>query len=354
MTARIQWIDLTKGLLIVLMVIGHICNIAESCGINCQYLAPCLFYSSLYTCFFMQAFMILTGYTSNFRKNLRTYCTGLLKSILVPWILFSLISQVFRVLFCGSDYFFLKVENQNFFFLIEDFWFLQVMFFSKVIYYFIHKYIKSDIIRAVLLLTFMILGFKLISDSQINGVAYHYNNYIHYKDLLCMLFFIWFGDFCRRLDIFNRLNGKILVIIICIYLSGHFIRLIMRIADVEELFIAPVILSHGSNIKYIFQILPFLFYTLLGSLSLFGIMRLKLFEKCRVLEYLGKNSLAIYCIHFIIMTGIILFLKPLFTPNSIANAIVYMVIVFSTTILFSSSFIKLTSKKPFNYFVGKF
>ena len=34
--------------------------------------------------FFMQAFMILTGYTSNLRRNLRTYCTGLLKSILVP------------------------------------------------------------------------------------------------------------------------------------------------------------------------------------------------------------------------------------------------------------------------------
>lgn len=139
MKARINWIDATKGLLILLMVLGHVNNIAGTHGIEKSYLVKIMSLSSLYTCFFMQAFIILTGYTSSFDKNIVTFCSSLFKTILIPWLSFSILSQLCR------DGYFVEIDGQKFFFLIEDFWFLHVLFFGKFIYYFIYRYLKNDL-----------------------------------------------------------------------------------------------------------------------------------------------------------------------------------------------------------------
>lgn len=102
---RIHWIDATKGLLILLMVLGHIGNIAGSKGIDNTFLTKSMFFSSLYTCFFMQAFIMLSGYTSNFEKDFISFSKSLFKSIFIPWFSFSTICLLFRIILDGGGHF---------------------------------------------------------------------------------------------------------------------------------------------------------------------------------------------------------------------------------------------------------
>ncbi len=349
---RIYWIDAAKGVLILLMVLGHISNIAGRRGVDDTYLVKCVFYTSLYTCFFMQAFLILTGYTSNFNKDFKSFFISLVKTVVIPWTFFSVISQICRVLVLGEDYLFVPIDGQRFLFIIEDFWFLHVLFGGKLIYYFINKYIKSDLYRCLTCIALMIIGFALFAHSASLGFGYHHNNFFHYKDLLCMVFSLWLGSFCKRKNIFDTLHGKTLVVIISLYLLGHALRLFLRIKGIDNMFITPVGLSHGTNIHSILQIPTYLFYVILGSFSFFGLM--KYVKKCDILKYFGENSLVVYCSHFIILNAIVLLLIPVYTPDSLVKAIIYTVVVFVSCLFFCSVLIWITKKKPFNYLIGKF
>lgn len=351
MQKRIRWIDVTKGVLILLMVFGHVANIAGRQGIEDTSLIRCMFFTSLYTCFFMQAFIILSGYTSNFDKPFKEFFTSLFKTVFIPWMVFCSLCQLYRMFVYGSNLFYV-INGQKFFFLIEDFWFLQVLFFGKLIYWILHKYVNNDIIRAGVLLIMMLVGFSIFALHDNLNETYHYNNYLHYKDLLCMTFFLWFGNFCRRKDLFKYIEGKWLLVVLSLYLLGHFLRFYLRMKGLDELLIAPVVLSHGGNVVNPLQIPAYLYYVLLGSFSCFGIM--KLINSNMFLEYCGRNSLVIYCVHFIFLDVTIRVMNMLLPPNSILKAVVFLLCTLTITLIGSAAFISLTKFKPFNYMIGKF
>lgn len=345
---RIHWIDVTKGVLILLMVFGHVANIAGSQGIDVTFLNKCMFFSIFYTCFFMQAFIILSGYTSNFDKPLQDFFISNVKTVFIPWMVFSVLCHLYNMIVYGSGLFFV-INGHKYFFLIEHFWFLQVLFFGKIIYWFLHKYINSDVIRAGVLLCMMLAGFSIFAMHDNVKETYHYCNYLHYKDLLCMVFFFWFGNYCRRKDVFKYLGGGYLLVCIALYLFGH---ILFRMKGLNELLITPVVLSHGGNAVNPLQIPAYLYYVILGSFSCFGIM--KFINSNRFLEYFGKNSLVVYCVHFIFLDISIRMMNILLPPNSVLSALAFIVCTISLTLLGSTVFIHLTRIKPFNYLIGKF
>lgn len=73
------------------MVYGHTIQIPIFHGVNGDYLSKYVFFASIYTCFYMQAFFILTGYTSNYAKDLKQYFLSMGKTVVLPWLSFSLI-----------------------------------------------------------------------------------------------------------------------------------------------------------------------------------------------------------------------------------------------------------------------
>lgn len=351
MKERIHWIDITKGLLIILMVFGHIDNIAGDMGIDDHYLVKCAFFSSLYGCFFMQAFLILTGYTSNFERDASSFFKSLIKTILIPWFSFSILNQVYRMCTGNLDMF-LEINTQRYFFLFEDFWFLHVIFFGKLLYYVLYRLFNKDTLRVVVLLIMMISGFIIFSLNPNPDLTYHDHNYLHYKDILCMTFFIWVGNYCRRKNVFEHIKGKTLLVIATLYLLGHAIRLVFRINGLDELLIAPVVISHGGNAISPVQVPAYLYYVILGSFTLFGIMQ-KL-NTCKLLDYFGRNSLVVYCIHFIFLELYIPLIIHIIIPNGLVNAIIYIVIVLTLTLASCVPVIKLLSYKPFSFLIGKF
>lgn len=350
-TKRLLWIDVTKGVLILLMVLGHIINKACNSGVASTYLLKCFSLSSLYTCFFMQAFIILTGYTSNFEKSFKDFATSLVKTILIPWLTFSVICQLTRMT-SGEGGAFLTIDGQKYFFLIEDFWFLHVLFFGKLLYYFIYRCIRRDIFRAAILLAMMVCGFTIFAVQNDVSDTYHYYNYLHYKDLLCMTFFLWVGNYCRRKNLFEYIKGKYFIIIIILYLIGHALRFFFRMKGLDELLIAPVIISHGGNAISPLQIPAYLYYVILGSFSCFGIMQW--INKCSLLEYFGRNSLVVYCMHFIFLGISLKVVNTIMPPVNIISALLFIISSLGLVLLLCSVIIYLTKYKPFNYLIGKF
>lgn len=348
---RIHWIDATKGILILLMVLGHIPNFTGRHGMDNNDLNRCLFFGSLYSCFFMQAFIILTGYTSNFEKKFKNFAISIIKTILVPWVFFSMLLQAYRFCSEGGNLF-IVIDGQNYFFLIEDYWFLHVLLFGKILCYFLFKYIKSDVFRACILLVMMVCGFSMfvVNGEEVN--SYHYYNYLHYKDFLCMTFFIWFGNYCRRKELLRFTKGKTLMIILSLFLLGHLVRFVFRQNGIDELLIAPVTISHGGNAISPLQIPAFIYYVVLGSLSCFGIMQY--IEKSRLLEFFGRNSLVVYCVHFVFLNIIIEIVGNIVQPSGMVNALMFIIITMGPCLLSCVAAIYLTRYRPFNFVVGKF
>lgn len=200
----------------------------------------------------------------------------------------------------------------------------------------------------------MVGGFIMLqaSEDRLTGGSYHHNNYLHYKDMLCMTFFMWFGNYCRRKKLFDKISRKYLMMMIGLYLFGHIIRFIFRYNEWNELLIAPVIISHGGNAISPFQIPAYLFYTVMGSLCCFGI--LKAINKCSILEYLGRNSLIIYCSHFIFLDITLPLLNSYIQPANTICALLFTIIAVVIVTLLCSILVYLTKYRPFNYLIGKF
>ena len=354
MKQRIHWIDIYKGFFILMMVWGHIPSMAASHGLDNTNLMKCLQISSIYTCFFMQGFFILTGYTSNFERGFKDYCIGIFKSLVIPWISFSLLSRLIGVVIFNQTLFD-HIGQNEYFFLIEDYWFLHALIFSKLLYYFIRKYLKTDITRFVVLLIITLCGFYSIEYYYDKGVsnAYHAYNYLHYKDFLCMIIFLWIGDILKRKNLICKITGpKTLGLLSCFYLACQVLKFWLRAKSIDILEICPVILSHGGNICSITQIPAYLLITTSGCLVCFGIC--KYISQCNLLEYYGSNSLVVYCSHFLLLDIFISIVNIGIYPNSVVSSIIYSMFILFLTIAACTILILLTKRKPFCYLMGKF
>ena len=207
MKERIHWIDIAKGVFIILMVLGHISNMSGSQGIDNTLLLKCIFFASLYGCFFMQGFFVLTGYTTNFEKSFKSYIISNIKLLVIPWLSFSIITRLLSHIVFNKP-FVESITGDSYFFLFEDYWFIHALLFSKIAYFFIRKYLKTDLFRALVLLFMMVIGFYSIVYYYRLGYEnpYHVNNYFHYKDFLCMAFFLWVGDFIKRKELLKSIK----------------------------------------------------------------------------------------------------------------------------------------------------
>lgn len=183
--------------------------------------------------------------------------------------------------------------------------------------------------------------------------AYHQNNYFHYKDALCMSLFLWIGDYLKRKKIMDVMTKRRCFIGICVfYFMGHLLKIIMFASGHPTAWLSPVILSHGTNINSVLQVPAYIIFVMLGSLLSFDIA--KYIGKNNLLEFIGRNSLVVYGIHFLFLNAYCQLIDHYISPTSFANAFVYICILYVMTLLSSFLMIKLFTYKPFCWLIGKF
>lgn len=100
---RLEYIDVAKGILIMLMVMGHTLNIATYQPEANDFVRNVNLLETLYKGFYMCTFFVITGYCSNFNKPFWNFTKANLKTIVLPaFSLFFINQSVVCLRFSGN------------------------------------------------------------------------------------------------------------------------------------------------------------------------------------------------------------------------------------------------------------
>lgn len=346
MKERLHYVDVCKGLLILMVIWQHIPEFVSWAGVDSSVIESCGGGSSwLFWGFYMQAFFLTNGFTSNFKKDFRPFLWGSFKALLIPYIAFALIGKGLDALFWGETQLWQKTAglgDQVWFFMEESYWFLTALFMARILYWFLCRYIQSDYYRGIAALGIMLLGFVL--NHIYDGVsldAAHFNNHLHYRNALCMMIFIWIGEF----------------------LKNHKDKLLKYLAPISITYIVCVVgthiigkactpsYTHSTAIQY-HQIPLYLFYATTGSIAMLWIARK--INTNKVLEYLGKGSLVVYMSHFAYLRLAAKVLPNIISPYGTISGFTFYIITFILATALSGATIWLFNHKYLKILIGKF
>lgn len=276
--SRFQYIDIAKGILIVLVVINHLPQVAKLQFDNnsLNILSKANF---LWAFYFMPAFFIITGYCSSFDKSFLNFFIKNFKQIMIPAIIINILLKWFENLisFDPNISHYTHVGIREFLVKGSHWWFLPSLFLAKCVFFLQNKYIKNKYI--ILVSSIFLLFFGLFS-YKTNVI-----NIWWFQQSFVLNIFIIIGHFIR---IYNyRFNKNIIYLCAIISFTYCFFRKFNSESGFE--YIAQTI-----NIQY--HTIPlFLFIAISGSI--FIILISKKIDKCAILEIMGKYSLFIYILH---------------------------------------------------------
>ena len=278
MTKRIEWIDIAKGIGIILVVIGHISQIEVLNDI-------------IYS-FHMPLFFIISGYLYKRKEN---FTKGKFKKILIPYLAFSIISFIYWVFIerkiRGQDIspvkmcaniFLARGGDDNYIFNVV-LWFLPCLFMTENIFYMLESKLNGKTLGLIVLIS--------------SFVGYIYTKITSVRLPFCLdivflaIVFFYIGYELKKWiesSITKKVNKNNLIMSI---------QLLVCIAMV----IAFSIIEDGANmnnlkIKY-YSI--FFLTAIIGSYTIYLIANMIVRNGIKVefLKFIGKNSLYIMCIH---------------------------------------------------------
>ena len=271
---RIAWVDIAKGIGIVLVLIGHI-----SQNKNLHY----FIYS-----FHMPLFFIISGYLYSEKEQ---YVRKKAKSILLPYLLWSIVSFLYWVLIERN----LRAQNlnpmipatniliarggeDNYIFNVA-LWFLPCLFVTEVMFNFLKKRIKNIKILSIIILFFSILGYTY---SKLNLIRLPFCLDIA---LIAIGFYFLGYLWKQKIEIaFKQFNNKIW--------KSYIIIGVMTIVTVV---VSQI--NYGMSMNS----LKFnnYFFTYIASISGCLVIYIisNVINRNRILEFLGRNTLIIMCIH---------------------------------------------------------
>lgn len=278
MTKRIEWIDIAKGIGIILVVIGHISQIK-------------VLNNAIYS-FHMPLFFILSGYLY---KRKEKFTKSKLKKILIPYLVFASISFLYWVLIerhmreqdispikAGMNIFLARGGDSNYIFNVV-LWFLPCLFMTENIFYILERKFTGKTL------------FFIILSSSFIGFLYPKVTDIRLPFCLDIVFlaivFYYIGYELRKyietkfIKKFNKNNLFISIqLLICI-------AIIIGFSIFEDG-------ANMNNLKIKYYSIFFL-TAIIGSYAIYlianAIARNRI--KSDVLKFIGKNSLYIMCVH---------------------------------------------------------
>lgn len=280
---RKKWIDITKGIGIILVVLGHsnllLTGITDDSNIT-KYI-----YS-----FHMPLFFYISGYlySPSKYKNFKELGNKKFRSLIIPYIYFSLLAILFDIVRFKGD-FQLTDEIFNFFYIGErvvwndPLWYLVCLFFIEVIFYWIAQ-IKNNKVYLFTLLLSSLIGYWL----SYENITLPFGISI----ALVGITFYGIGYFVSNINL-RKIN--IVTLGICLPIS----------------ILIPIYLNKAVSVYFMqYGNLIYFFVAALASIFLY-IEFSKMIENSflsRIFQYFGKNSLIILCTHFtilVVMSGLI-------------------------------------------------
>lgn len=324
---RIHWIDVAKGILILLLLIHHFTPATDYLGIDKHPFHFFYCWTIIFTCFFMQAFFFMSGYCSNFQKQARPFFYGLFKQLVVPFICFELLICIYytRSLDMVCVYsFWIKSEGTHL-------WFLNALLVSKIFVWCCVRITNKSkyLLLITLLLLVVAVGLK----------QFHIgSDFLCVKQSLGSAFFVALGYVCKSESFLLKIRK----------LGDYFpyILLLLLLFDIK-------IPTFMGSMKVTLISLPVLLATTIsGTMALINVC--KKIESNRFLEFYGKNSIVVYCCHFISLLLLLDFFLGHFEPAHFGERLLLIVAVYIVEVIVMGGLIWLFKYKPFCWLIGKF
>ena len=200
----------------------------------------------------------------------------------------------------------------------------------------------------------LIIGIAISEFYQGAPEPTHWHNWFHYRNGLCMTVFLPIGYLLKEHKVVER-YGLQIGVSYCILYCLTYLMLLLDIPSAQY-FAAPGythFLTPNLNEVNGFILIPsYLLYTIAGSILVFWLSQK--IGTCRVLEFFGKTSLLIYCLHIVVLRFFISICYRYFDTNSFIGAgSLFIVIAFLSLIICAVS-AWLFDKRPLKYLAGKF
>lgn len=332
LNTRLHYIDLAKGILILMVAYGHVWyRVCHTDGNNNAYMEDMHEVVNLWVAFFMPAFFMITGMCTNFDKTRKTFFLNQVKTILIPAFALGVISHGLEWALAGKGFSlgivaFLKGNT---------YWFLFALFTSKVIYYALRKLFRT--LKRIAAATFILFILSVFVHEFLPQLP----NYWCWTHALGLIPFLAIGQIVRKCELlentrFILISGGVYTIILTIYLL---------------LGITIPRITGGIHLP-VFQIFPYLVLSCTGSVVLLFIC--KMLGRAHLLESLGKHSLVIYCLHECMLTILSPLLGDKIVLATLPQAFVYYTMLLVYVVVMSWLLSRLLNKKPISFLIGKF
>ncbi|MGG3307313.1 acyltransferase family protein [Paenibacillus lautus] len=290
---RIDWIDVLKGLAIILVVLGH---------------SPALHVRTYIFSFHMPLFFFISGYLFSIIKydNMFQFIKRKSLTILVPYVAFALISIVSLSVLHDAN---LTIKEYAFDFINstrnqipfnEALWFLTALFVIEVVYYLGLRFIKNKYILLFICIaiSFTVYFFK-------NGMAEPPSLPWSLDQAFYYLIFFSIGNTFRDF----RIDKSVLNFIISIGIALNILFLIK-----------PQFIGSAINLipNSIYSFFASTLVAIIGIVAFIGIS--KVFADSKKLQLIGENSLIIFALHlplaFVIVDKLVIMLNLNLQPNN--------------------------------------
>lgn len=309
---RIEYIDLMKGICIVLIILMH-CDIKSSNERLNDMLAD----------FRVPLYFFLSGLFFKEYDGFIDFCIRKINKLVIPFVFFAYIPYIIYDIMLFYDhtvlsYFFMMVEPFN-----GPIWFLRCLFFANILYYFYYKYVcnKKTVIQILVMIgiTFPIwlLSFKLsVPDNKY--LLMFYPIFRDFISAIMALPFIFIASTLRKKGILIlQISPKKLVFLFSLFLTVWFFTYQTNISYVFNHFGCNYLFLYTSALggigcvwcaAYTFKCL--FFFSYIGRYSLIALGTHWTF--IRLLElYKVENYLMALCV-LAVMPGVIWLFKKYF------------------------------------------
>lgn len=276
---RLHWADAAKGVLIVLMAIGHMNQRAWELGVSSPIIDYFRYGELVWSVFFMATFFILSGFWGKYDMPFKDFIIKNAKTILLPFIAFCFIGGILHELF----YEILKhTYNEDALIgpslVVEiGYWFVLSLFVAKCVLWCIFRLTKNEVVRWALIVLLYFVGVLLLK-------AKYLPNYVYWKWGVVLMIYLPIGQVLKKYIHSWGLFFVSLVLFVGVWIAFHHFDLGMPLT------------TYGMTNLDLVRAAPSLLMCVTGS---FVVLKLcSLIKRARVLEFLGRNTLAIYVMHW--------------------------------------------------------
>lgn len=336
MTNRLHYIDVYKGILLILVVIHHAPLVCSK--FNNPYMDT-YWINNIIIAFFMPAWFVATGYCSNFEKPFTQFLWKNFKGIMLPCFTLYCINHILQ---CINTFFFEDSSWMTISFWLNPgirtfiteggvYWFLSALFISKMTYWLVNKFICEKCHTIFFIILFV--GGLFLYQTEI------IHNYFFFQHAMMLSVFLLLGKEIKKYE--NLLSKYISM------LSFTFFVMVLVLSFLE---IGIPAITRDITVTPLSSML-FLLLSTLGSIT--ALFFAKAISKSKILEYIGQGSIVMYAFNYVTLMFVANLTVSLFKPESMVTSIICFLCIIIISILLLIFYYWLL-KKYIRVILGKF